>query len=263
MTYCLIAALTGCTASRTNGQYTTPTAAFPTAVTQSAPIPLQPVKIETAKLPTGVFHTVKKGDTLFDISKKYSVPVASIVKSNNIRNQHKIREGDQLFIPGVYSDKSATLFRDIPLYRETGKWLYIIVHHTATLDGDKNSIERLHKRRGFGEMGYHFLIDNGTLKHMDGEIEVGSRWYDQKDGAHAKDSNMNVMGIGICLVGNFSSQRQVSPNQLASLSYLVNILRSHYKIPKSKILRHLDVPGAATECPGKHFPWKRFFKTLN
>ena len=72
---------------------------------------------------------------------------------------------------------------------------------------------------------------------------------------------MNHQGIGICLVGNFSKER-VSPRQLDSLVYLVNLLRKYYAIPSSNILGHGQVPGAATECPGLYFPWTEFRSKL-
>ncbi|MFA6384420.1 MAG: N-acetylmuramoyl-L-alanine amidase, partial [Candidatus Omnitrophota bacterium] len=59
------------------------------------------------------------------------------------------------------------------------------------------------------------------------------------------------------LVGNFSREK-LSVKQLDSLVYLVNLLRKYYNIPRSNILGHSQVPGAATECPGLLFPWSEF-----
>ena len=72
---------------------------------------------------------------------------------------------------------------------------------------------------------------------------------------------MNHVGIGISLVGNFS-EGQVSDAQLSSLVQLVKALQQRYGIPASHIMGHRDVPGAATECPGNNFPWKKFKQML-
>ena len=44
-------------------------------------------------------YTVKKGDTLSAIAKKYGVTVDAIVKANNIKNKNIIRVGTVLEIP--------------------------------------------------------------------------------------------------------------------------------------------------------------------
>ena len=40
-------------------------------------------------------------------------------------------------------------------------------------------IDHWHRDRGFDELGYHFVIGNGT-NSGDGQIEVGPRWTKQK-----------------------------------------------------------------------------------
>ena len=48
---------------------------------------------------TGTKHTVKRGDTLSSIAKKYGVTVDAIVKANNIKNKNIIHTGSVLVIP--------------------------------------------------------------------------------------------------------------------------------------------------------------------
>lgn len=233
---------------------------------QPLPPPLvvpEPVAIKITSIPTGVYHEVKRRDTLYGISSRYGVSVSAITKANRIRNRNRIKAGRRLYIPGYRFTGQEVAHNGIPLFARTGRWKYIVVHHTATDNGTMARINRVHSRRGWGEMGYHFLIDNGTLGHETGQIEIGGRWLAQKDGAHAKDGNMNEMGIGVSLVGNFSRSRNVPEKELASLVYLVNVLKKHYRIPKSKIIGHRDVPGARTECPGKYFPWKKFIALID
>ena len=210
------------------------------------------------QLPASLYHTVRPKETLWRISKLYDVPVKTIMAANGIQDSTKIQVGQTLYIPGVREIRPS-----IPLFRNTGQWQYLVVHHTATRDGDARSIHRLHLKRGWKNgLGYHFVIDNGTRGRRDGEIEIGRRWYKQMSGAHANQANMNKIGIGVALIGNFS-ETHVSEEQLQSLAYLVRTLQRHYGIPTRNVLAHQNVPGARTECPGTHFPWKRFKRMLN
>lgn len=73
----------------------------------------------------------------------------------------------------------------------------IIIHCTATPEGrehDVADIRRWHLKRGFNDIGYHYLI------HIDGTIEEGRPI--NKQGAHC--SGQNRGSIGICYVGGMS-----------------------------------------------------------
>ena len=94
-----------------------------------------------------------------------------------------------------------------------------------------------------------------------GQIQAGPRWIKQMNGAHANKSGMNEKGIGIGLIGNFSEEN-ISQAQFDSLVFLVQTLEKYYGIPDSHVLRHGEVEGAHTECPGTHFPWAKFKNAL-
>ena len=49
--------------------------------------------------PQYVFHKVRYGETLWDISKRYKVSIHQLASVNKIRNRHKIRIGQKLIIP--------------------------------------------------------------------------------------------------------------------------------------------------------------------
>jgi len=51
--------------------------------------------------PYGVYHRVKKGETLYSIAKLYGVSVDKIEKENIISDAKKLRVGQQVFVPGV------------------------------------------------------------------------------------------------------------------------------------------------------------------
>ena len=130
-------------------------------------------------------------------------------------------------------------------------WKWIVVHHSASDTGGAVVFDAWHRQRGFDELGYHFVIDNGEGM-PDGNVEVGSRWLKQKQGAHAKsaDGQYNEHGIGICLVGNFENA-EPTPKQWQMLVKLTAFLAREYGIPEDRIIGHRDVAGK-TLCPGKN-----------
>jgi len=130
------------------------------------------------------------------------------------------------------------------------RWVWIVVHHSTTPTGGAAAFDKMHKAKGWDELGYHFVIGNGT-DTADGKIEVGPRWTKQKWGAHdnAPGNQFNEHGIGICLVGNFDATRP-STAQVQSLEKLVAYLMKTYHIPASRVLGHGETK--ATECPGRY-----------
>ncbi len=128
-------------------------------------------------------------------------------------------------------------------------WTWIIIHHSDSSYGSAAIMDQWHRARGFDELGYHFVIGNGT-NSGDGQIEVGPRWPKQKWGAHdnALDNRYNTNGIGICLVGNFNNTHP-SPKQLRSLIRLVVYLMRTYDIPADRVLGHGETK--VTQCPGR------------
>ena len=130
-------------------------------------------------------------------------------------------------------------------------WKYIIIHHSATTSGGAAQFDKEHRGNGWDELGYHFVIGNGT-DTRDGAVEIGPRWVKQKHGAHAKtpDNRFNDYGIGICLVGNFENGRP-SPQQMKSLTALVSQLMQRYNIPANRVIGHDDT-GRVTACPGRN-----------
>ncbi len=201
-----------------------------------------------------VSHIVGPGETLWRISKMYNVPIKDISSAKNLKTQ-TLEKGQRLLIPNA-----APIVPVIPLYHSK-KWKYIVIHHSATDEGNSLQFDKYHQGKGWEGIGYHFVIDNGTKEKQDGQIEVSPRWIKQEDGSHCRASNMNEKAIGICLVGNFNRE-YVSSKQLDALVYLVNVLRKYYKIPLKRIIGHNQVLGARTECPGKNFPWARFKNRL-
>lgn len=196
-------------------------------------------------------HAVAPGETLWRISKMYNVPVSTIIDTNHLKTSD-LKMGQKLKIPGATKAQPV-----ISLY-PSHKWKYIIIHHSATREGNSLAFNNAHLKKGWDKgVGYHFIIDRRASGKQDGQIETSPRWLKQEDGAHCKANDMNPVAIGICLVGDFDHE-YVTPKQMNSLVELVDTLKEYYKIPDKNIMGHGHVKGATTHCPGKKFPWQTF-----
>jgi len=144
-------------------------------------------------------------------------------------------------------------------------WTAIVIHHSATENGNAAVFDRMHREENHWEgVGYDFVIGNGT-DSGDGQVEVTFRWRQQMTGAHCGGTPgnwANEDGIGICLVGNFDHTVPTT-RQMQSLVRLVRFLQRRYGIPDNRIYGHNTAPGArATACPGARFPMARFKRML-
>jgi len=136
--------------------------------------------------------------------------------------------------------------------RVSPRWTTIVIHHSATDRGSARSFDKYHRGKGWDELGYHFVIGNGT-ETPDGFVEAGSRWNSQKHGAHCKtpDNYFNDHGVGICLVGDFTKSGPTR-RQLDALRDLVAFLCHECRIRPERITTHHAVNGK-TACPGHFF----------
>lgn len=146
-------------------------------------------------------------------------------------------------------------------------WQYIVIHHSASPSGNAASFDRMHKKKGWDGLAYHFVINNGK-GGADGKLEVGQRWWKQKHGAHAggiqgitgdERNEYNEFGIGICLVGNLD-KKPPTRAQLKTLAHLLKKLQAEFSIPEENIVGHRHVK--STACPGRHFPWKKLWAMM-
>lgn len=206
-------------------------------------------------------HTVRKGDTLSEIAKDYGVSVRDIQRENNLRGD-LIRVGDRLIIPGQskYIDevrKATAVIRP-----DSGRWKYIVAHHSAVKNGNARSYDKYHRSRGMQNgLAYHFVIGNG-IDSGNGEIEIGSRWKNQIDGGHVRNSLYNQHGIGICLVGNFMETRPTF-QQIAAFNDLVTYLAYDVLKGNYKFTVHKEVDRNHTVCPGRFFPVSAMHRRYN
>lgn len=64
-------------------------------------------EVTPTKSPDAIRYTVKRGDTLWGIAKKFSVTVSAVANANNIRNPNLIYVGEVFIIPHMTSTESS------------------------------------------------------------------------------------------------------------------------------------------------------------
>ncbi len=123
----------------------------------------------------------------------------------------------------------------------------IVIHHSATETGCARVFRALHRAvNGWADIGYHFVIGNGTLS-ANGEIEPGRpEW---AVGAHARRNNED--SLGICLVGDMNLHPPTEA-QLHSLAGLLEKLIAKYGLSVEDLALHGELPHCSTRCPGEY-----------
>ncbi len=127
-------------------------------------------------------------------------------------------------------------------------WTHIIVHHTGAEEKDTEQVRRYHLSLGWRDIGYHYVIER------DGRVVPGRSL--DLPGAHCKAAGMNFKGIGVAVLGNLNNHPPL-PLQEGALENLVRSLQQRFGIPAANMLGHREVPGAATDCPGRFLDMER------
>jgi len=143
-----------------------------------------------------------------------------------------------------------------------GRWKYIVIHHSGTPIGSAKGMDRYHREVRHMENGlaYHFVIGNGSGMG-DGEVVVGRRWTEQLAGGHVARESQNQVALGICLVGNFDSNKP-TPKQMKSLNALIDSLLARCDLSAKGVKTHQQINVMHTRCPGRNFPAHAFLKEL-
>lgn len=109
------------------------------------------------------------------------------------------------------------------------------------MDIGAKEIRSWHLRKGWQDIGYHFVV------RRSGKIELG-RSIDVA-GAHAR--GFNATSIGICYVGGLNEKMEPEDNrtkaQNESLELLVSMLWAMF--PDADVLGHRDLPKVTKACP--------------
>ncbi len=142
--------------------------------------------------------------------------------------------------------------------------IYIVFHHSATRNTlSFEEIVAIEKERRL-DPSYHSVVT------FDGTLHAYCRWdgvgYHVKRGTKISNGN----SLGICFVGNFSTDPAVPNNnadgsfgskmpseaQLQNGAEMIALWQAIYDIPASNIVPHRDVKKHHTDCPGNNFPVK-------
>lgn len=153
--------------------------------------------------------------------------------------------------PSVASITSCYAGRTITLKRSRRRIDEIIVHCTATPEGQPRTVEQIraeHKAQGWADIGYHILVTLDGQAHLGRDMDIS--------GAHADGHNSH--SIGVCYVGGVENDPSKPYKQLrakdtrtqaqkASLLALLVDLRKLY--PNARIIGHRDVDTHGKACP--------------
>ncbi len=205
-------------------------------------------------------YRVKKGDTLSRIARTHNTTVSKLKQLNGLASVHRIRAGQRLKLTDSVA-ASAEIPRKLRWQIDHKgvqhkRWKKIVVHHSATDNGNAAIFNRAHLRRRMENgLAYHFVIGNGTNGTGDGEIEIGQRWMRQIHGGHVRNLALNEVSVGICLVGNFE-KRKPTAKQMTSVHNLTQFLQRELLFNRPKVYGHKDLE--QNLCPGKFFPLKAY-----
>ena len=119
----------------------------------------------------------------------------------------------------------------------------IIVHCAATREGQDiktDTIRDWHLKRGWSDIGYHYVIE------LDGTIGIGRPI--ERSGAHTK--GQNSISIGVCYVGGVETDGKTPKDtlhgkQLESMENLLRGLMAEY--PEATLHGHNEYANKA--CP--------------
>lgn len=123
----------------------------------------------------------------------------------------------------------------------------ILIHHSVTKhEATADDVALLHKARGWGGIGYHFVITKDGVVHYVGDIST----------ARAHVENKNEKFIGICMIGDFTKHLP-SDEQIMSAHDLVKFFLT--ETPSLPTLNNWNQLGGhkdqqATACPGSSWP---------
>ena len=138
---------------------------------------------------------------------------------------------------------------------------HIVVHHTAGSGGSVEEIRKLHKDRGFSDIGYHKLISNGkdiggrpSTALVDGAAYPGRP--EAIAGAHCSNSygKHNAYTVAVSVAGNYENDT-LTKAQRSSLAAVIAEWCLRYGIPcdREHVKGHREMSGhTSNDCPGRN-----------
>ncbi len=140
------------------------------------------------------------------------------------------------------------LFNTVFFALPRGGYQQIVIHHSAGQHGDFRTIRRSHLARGWFEIGYHFVLSNGSTEVEAGHLEPTWRYRLGIWSVATRSWRHNHSALHLCVVGNFE-ERVVPTSLQLSLGHAVRALQQAHHIADQQILLHRDC--SPTACPGQ------------
>ncbi|MCS7230754.1 MAG: peptidoglycan recognition family protein [Elusimicrobiota bacterium] len=150
---------------------------------------------------------------------------------------------------------------------------YIVIHHSATLDGETFSWEAIRKYHietlKWRDIGYNFGIE----KYQGKTFILAGRDISE---IPAHTSGLNTNSIGICVVGNYDNEildldkKQTLLFLLKTLMYLLDLSpervighREYYVLTQLNLADKRYLSENIKTCPGVNFPMHEIRETLS
>ena len=133
----------------------------------------------------------------------------------------------------------------------------IVVHCSASLFGSARMIAEWHRERGWRDIGYHYVINNGYshaeaeyMPLLDGALEAGRLVEEQ--GAHVEGRNQD--SLGVCLIGDPSRPKggrwPFTRPQLETLRQTLTFHLRERGLKPEAIRGHCELDPKKPLCPG-------------
>lgn len=187
---------------------------------------------------------------------------SSMDYSRKIRKKSALSAGDNVGSPRkgvkfrqkiifsvVFLLLALALFFSASYWWREQRWRFIVIHHSASDAGNLESIRKMHMtERGWSDIAYHFVVNNGTFNTAPGQVEISNLWIRRSANFSTRNSFANQFGIAVVLVGNFDKRPLPLLQKEALVRLLANLARTHGIAPE-RIIGHRDLQHTA--CPGQ------------
>ncbi|SKA77677.1 N-acetylmuramoyl-L-alanine amidase [Paucidesulfovibrio gracilis DSM 16080] len=156
----------------------------------------------------------------------------------------------------------ALLLGNIVLANTAHIWRFdsVVVHHSATREGDYALIRHLHKQRGWNDAAYQLVMSNGTRSLPPGALEASGRYRHLLPGPATSNQPANLGGLHLCIIGNYQNDPLPEHMQIA-LGHVLRELCQKFHISQERVLFHRDVN--ATLCPGQYIQKEDVLRWMN
>jgi len=118
------------------------------------------------------------------------------------------------------------------------------------------------------QANFHFVIDGASSGTMDGLLETGTSWKDQKLGAYAgwPDARSHPISlytdaVGVCLAAD-TARQPISEAQSQTLLQLVHVLQQRNHIPPERIFFQWEIDPEVAPTPARQALAQRFRAAL-